>query len=113
MMTGVQVGSVTTAFVILALITAAAQFGWLPAGTPRTVLVFVAGAGIVVALRVAGIPPRWFAGTKAGFGFSTSLILSGLISGGADARAFGLPLLLGMGLTLLGLNIVAFVKVHI
>lgn len=113
-MTGEQIACVTASFVILAVITAAVQFGWLPSGMPQTVLVSVAGASIVVALRVAGIPPWWFAGTKAGFVFSMSLILSGLASGGsAEARAFGLPLLLGMGLTLLTINIVAFIKIHV
>jgi hypothetical protein len=44
-----QVVFVAAAFVILAVITVAAQFHWLPSGRPKTVIVFVAGVASVVA----------------------------------------------------------------
>ena len=113
-MTGLEIGCIIIVFVLLAVITAAAQFGWLPSGTPKTVLVSIAGIGIVVALRVANIPPWWFAGEKAGFGMAASLIIWGLVNGmgAGDERAFGMPLLLGMGIPLLLLNIAAFFNLH-
>ncbi len=97
------------AFVILSVITAAAQFKWLGQGRIRTVLVAIAGVAAVLALRLAELPPTWFDGTKTGFGLALSLVLGGLVTRGAEERGFGLPLLMSMGLTLLAANLIEVV----
>jgi hypothetical protein len=101
-----QVFFVVLAFVILALITAAAQLAWLGRGRARTVLVAVAGVAVVLALRLADLPPSWFDGTKTGFGVALSLALGGFVTRGAEERGFGFPLLMSMGVGLLVVNLV-------
>lgn len=109
-MTGQELGGVIAAFVLLAAITAAAQFGWLGSGNFKRIFVFIAGMAVVLALFVGGIPPWWFAGGKGGFGLSVSLLLGAWVSGrNAEELAFGRPLLSGIGWTLMVINIVRFV----
>lgn len=104
---------IAAAFVIIAVITAAAQFKWLPRGKVGAAMIFVAGCAAILALRLAGIPPSWFAGTWAGFGMAIFFLLSGYVTHAGEERNFGLPLLLGMGLTLLAANVVQFVAKHL
>ena len=100
---------VVAAFVILIAITLAVQFQWLKHGMTRTVLVFLSGVAMIVALRIAGLPPDWFSGSKSGFGIVVGLALSAFVLHGAEERSFGFPLLMGMGLTLLVANLVELV----
>ena len=108
-----QLVFIAAAFVIIAVITAAAQFKWLPGGKVGATLIFIAGCGAVLSLRLAGVPPAWFAGGWSGFGMALFFLLSGYVTHAGDERNFGLPLLLGMGLTLLGANAVQFVAKHL
>ena len=105
-----ELTSVAAAFLILAVVTALAQFRWLRPGRVQTVVVFLGGVGAVAALWAAGLPPQWFAGTTAGFGLAVSLALGAWVTRAGDERAFGLPLLLGMSLTLLVANVLTFAK---
>jgi hypothetical protein len=111
-MSGSEITFVAAAFLILGGITAFAQFRWLRPGRVQTVSVFLAGAGTVAALWAAGLPPQWFAGTKAGFGLVVSLGAGAFVARarGGDARAFGFPLLSGMSLTLLVANVLTFAR---
>ena len=98
-----QIVLIVAAFVILALATLAAQFKWLRDGSlHQRILFFRAGAAISASLFAAGIPPRWFNGSAAAFTLAASLTLGAFL--GRAGRTFRLPLLLGLGGTLLVLN---------
>lgn len=113
-MTAQQIVAIATSFLIIIVITTLAMLRWLPSGLFKTVLVFASGVGVIVALRVAGIPPWWFDGSKSAFGITVSLALWGFLSmSNADERTFGRPLLFGMALTLTVLNVVAFFVRHV
>ena len=103
-----QITGVAASFVILIAITLLEMLRWLPAkGKFKFVLVFLAGAAIVGALYTTGIPPDWFDGGKDGFGIAVMLLLSGYVAEREKGRTFGLPLLTGMGTTLVVLNVLA------
>ena len=108
-----QVVFVAAAFLILLAITLAAQFRWLPNGRARSVIIFLSGTTAVLALRAAEMPPAWFAGSTTGFGVASSFIFGSCMGRGAEEKAFGFPLLLGMGLTLGIANVVAFVHARL
>lgn len=108
-MSGEQIFFVAAAFVILALITAAAQFRWLPSGRTKTVLVFLAGVAVVLSLRFAQLPPAWFSASKSAFALALSLTAGAFLGRSTEERSFAFPLLFGMGLTLLGANVVQLV----
>jgi hypothetical protein len=108
-MTDLQMVTLAVAFVVLLGVAGLAQLGWLPAGKPKTVVVFVAGVAVSLSLAAGGLPPLWFSGSKAAFGFAASLTLGAFTFRQAE-RSFGLPLLLGMGLTLLALNTVKAIQ---
>jgi len=94
---------------ILALVTLAAQFRWLPSNRRAyAAIVLVAGIGTVAALRYGGIPPQWFDGSKGAFLLGLTLAGSAFLGGDAG-REFRVPLFLGMGGTLLVLNVLAHV----
>jgi hypothetical protein len=110
-MTTDQLVFIAISFLILAAITAAAQFRWLPRGRAKVAIVFLSGVAIIIPLRLAAIPPWWFEGEMAGFGIAVMLLLWAFVSAGnADGRTFGRPLLLGMGITVLAINVVAAVQ---
>lgn len=88
----------------------AVQFKWLGNGKVKTVVVFLVAVVAMLALRTGGVPPAWFAGGKVGFGIAVGFVVSGLLTRAGEARAFGLPLFLGLGLTLLVLNVLEFVR---
>jgi hypothetical protein len=67
-MTFAQAVWIAATFVIILGAAAAAQFGWLPRSRARFPLVFIAGCAAVISLRLAAIPPSWFAGSLTGFG---------------------------------------------
>lgn len=108
-MTELQVISFVTAMAVLTAVTLAVQFGWMGSGKVKTVLVFLSGIAVIVALRVGGLPPSWFAGTAASFALAVSLTATAFIGRG-DARSFQLPLFLGLGLALLITNLAQFVR---
>jgi hypothetical protein len=101
---------VAIAMLLIAVVTVLAQFRWLRPGRVQTAVVFLAGVGAVAALWAAGLPPQWFAGTKPGFAIAASLGAGALFMRAGDERAFGLPLLLGMSLTLFLANVLTFVE---
>jgi hypothetical protein len=109
-MTGLQIGTLTAALVILLGVAGLAQLGWLPRGKGRTAVVFAAGVAVSLSLGIAGLPPLWFSGSKAAFGMAASFTLGAFAFSAGEERSFGLPLLLGMGLTLLLFNIVQAVR---
>lgn len=97
---------VAAAFVIVIAITLLEMRRWLPAkGTFKSTLIFLAGAAVVGSLYATGIPPAWFDGGKEAFGLAVMLVLSGFVAEREPGRTFGLPLLGGMGATLLVLNV--------
>jgi hypothetical protein len=105
-----QIAGVVAAFAILIVITLLEMRRWLPArGRFKFALVFLAGAGIVGSLWTTGIPPWWFDGEKEGFGVAVTLLLSGFVAQREAGRSFGLPLLIGMGATLVVLNLLPHV----
>ena len=101
-----QVWLVAITFLILLLITLVVQFGWLKQGRVKTILVFLSGVAAIASLRMAGIPPDWFSGSKTGFGLVLSLGLWAFVLRGDEERSFGRPLLMGMALTLLATNVI-------
>ena len=109
-MSGDQVTFVAAAFVILIAITLAAQFKWLPEGRVKFILVLISGVAVILALRLAQLPPSWFSGSAASFGLALSLSAGAFLGRSADERSFGLPLLLGMGGSLLVLNIIELIS---
>jgi len=98
--------------VIIMLIALAAQFHWLPGGKAKTVVVFIAGSSAIVALWLAGIPPSWFSGSKTGFGMTLFFLASAIIGKTEEETSFRMPLMLGVGLTMLVANVVGFVREH-
>lgn len=108
-MTAMQSTLVASAFVLILGIALPAQFGWIR-GALQTRAAFVCGVAAIACLWTANIPPDWFAGSREGFAIGATVSASAFLYRRADERAFGLPLLLGLGLTLLVANLVAFVR---
>jgi len=100
---------VALSFLTLIIVTLLAQFKWLGSGMIKTFVVFIAGIGVIAWLWVAGIPPAWFAGTKAGFSLGGTFTITSFLPGKEEERSFRFPLFLGMGLTLLVFNFLAHV----
>ena len=109
-MTDSQIAFLAATFVILLLITLAAQFRWLGEGRTRTVLVLLSGIAAMLCLRIAELPPSWFSASKTGFLLGLSLTIGAFLGRNAEERSFRFPLLLGMGGTLLVANVVEFVR---
>lgn len=109
-MTGMQWGCFLTTLAIVLGVAVLAQLGWLPSGTARTVIVFVAGVAASLSLRMGGLPPAWFSGSKGAFGIALMITLGALVYRTPEERAFGMPLHLGMGLTLFVVNIVQAIR---
>jgi peptidoglycan/LPS O-acetylase OafA/YrhL len=94
---------------IIGVVTLIATKQWLRAGPVSAALYAVAGCAIVLLMYFHDIPPWWFDGGKGGFGLCAMLLASAFVLSSRSERAFGRPLLLGMGVTLLVLNIAAHV----
>ncbi len=109
---GDQVVFLAFAFVILLGITLAAQFRWFGNGKVKTVLVFRASRPSLLSVWL-DCRPSWFSGSAAGFGVAVSFGLGAFVFRTAEEKAFGLPLLLGMGLTLLLANVVELISRHL
>lgn len=105
-----EIVGIAAAFAVLVVITALEMLRWLPArGKLKFGLVLLAGAAIVGSLYLVDIPPWWFEGEKEGFGLAVTLLLSGFVAEREAGRTFGLPLLMGMGATLVVLNVLPHV----
>lgn len=109
-MTSLQAGSFVASLVILFATAGAVQLGWLGDGRAKMVVVFLAGVSVILSLRLGGLPLWWFSASKGAFGLAASLIVGAFLSSIASERSFQLPLLLGLGLTLLIVNIVQFAR---
>jgi hypothetical protein len=94
---------------ILGAATLIAMKGWLRPGRVSAAVYAVAGCAIVLLMYFHDIPPWWFDGGRGGFGLTATLLASAFVLSSRSERAFGRPLLLGMGVTLLVLNIAAHV----
>jgi len=103
-MRGEQIFFLLVTFFSIAVITLLAQLNWLPNGAAKFVIIFAAGVIAIVAMRLADIPPIWFAGRSKGFFIALGLIVWGLVQRPGEARAFGLPLMTGMGTALFVVN---------
>ncbi|MEO8383536.1 MAG: hypothetical protein ABI779_28015 [Acidobacteriota bacterium] len=110
-MTTLQVVAFAGSLVLILGIAGAAQLRWLGTGRIKTVLVFLAAAGAILSLAMGGLPPWWFSGSKGAFGLSGVLLLSAFLGGSTeDERTFRKPFFLGLGLTLLAVNVVRMAK---
>jgi hypothetical protein len=107
-----QIVFVGAAFVFIALIALAAQFKWLPDGRRKTVLIFIAGTATALSLWLADMPPAWFSASRTGFGMTLFFLLSSIVGKTREETSFGMPLMLGMGLTMLVANVLRLVKDH-
>lgn len=94
---------------VLLGVTLVVQLRWVKDRKFKTGLVFLAGVVVILTLRMGGVPPSWFEGGWEGFGLAGSFVLAGLVTKGGEERTFGLPLFLGLGLTLLALNVLQFI----
>lgn len=112
-MTGDQIVFVTTAFVAILGVTLLAQFKWLPRGRAGTAIVFAGGVLAVTALRLANLPPQWFSASASSFALAVSFLIGAFLYRSAEAKAFGLPLLLGMGISLFVANVIALIARHL
>jgi len=107
-MSGEQIFFVASAFVILLGVTAMAQFRWLRDGRAKTTILILSGIAVIASLRIAGLPPSWFEGSKAGFAIALGFLAGAFPGKTGEERSFGQPLLLGLGGTLLAVNVIAF-----
>jgi len=102
---GMVVGFLASIVIILG-IALAETFHWLPRGGKfKVVLVFLAGAAAIGSLRAVGIPPWWFDGGKEAFGLVVMFFLMAFVNTKTKDQSFTVPLCLGMGGTLLVLNV--------
>ena len=105
-MTEGQVVGFVASLVIILAITLAETFHWLPRrGKFKVVLVFLSGAAAIGSLRVTGLPPWWFDGSKEAFGLVAMFFLVAFVNTKTTDQSFTVPLCLGMGGTLLVLNV--------
>jgi hypothetical protein len=100
-----QILGATVAVVgLVMLATLAAQYRWFRDGSwIQRIVFFTTGVAAIAILRTVGVPPAWFDGSNAAFILGGSLFAGAFI--GRSAREFRLPLLTGMGGTLLVLNV--------
>ena len=104
-MTPSQAVLLAAAFVLILGSAVAAQW-W---GLRNRIVIFVIGCLSVVCLWIANLPPKWFQGSWTGFGLALVLIAASFAGRTADEVSYRLPMLLGMGLTLLVANVARFV----
>jgi hypothetical protein len=109
-MTTQQVVAFAGCLVLILGIAVAAQLKWLGSGRTKAVVVFLASAGAIFSLAMGGLPPWWFSGSKGAFGLAGSLLVSAFLGRTEEERSFGKPFFLGLGLTLLALNVVQMAK---
>jgi len=92
---------------ILAIVTFIATMKWLRHGWLSRIVYGGAGIAMILWLYVADVPPDWFDGEGEGFWIAVSLLLWAFVLGAGSERTFGRPLLVGMGGTLIVLNLYA------
>ena len=109
-MTTQQVVAFATCLVLVLGIGGAAQLRWLGSGRTKTVVVFLASSGAILSLAMGGLPPWLFSGAKGAFGLAGTLLVSAFLGRTDEERSFGKPFFLGLGLTLLVLNVIQMVR---
>jgi len=109
-MTSLQAAALGGTLVIVLGIAAIVQLGWIPEGRAKTVSIFVAGVAASACLAASGLPPKWLNGTRSAFGPAIYITLGACIYRTPAEKAFGVPLHLGMGLTLLLVNVVQAIR---
>ena len=104
------------AFAVVAIILIVALVAtkeWLRTGGRAATIVYsLAGILVVVLLWTADVPPDWFDGEGEGYWIAVSLLLWAFVLSTRSERAFGRPLLLGMAVPLLVLNLYASFEAH-
>ena len=105
-MTEGQVVGFVASLVILFAFAFAEYRRWLPRGGKfKFVLMFFVGAAVIGSLAATGLPPDWFDGSRGAFGLGVLYLLSAFVSLRTSAQSFAVPLFLGIGVTLLVLNV--------
>ena len=100
---GMVVVALLASVAIVMLAAVAEMRQWLPRNPKaKAVLLFLAGASVIGVLAMAGVPPKWFDGSKEAFLLALSLLITAFIG---PAKSFRLPLFLGIGGTLAALNV--------
>ena len=105
MMNGNQWLFFILSLLIVLMASFAAQFNWLRSRRVKTVVYFLAGVLTIACLWITGLPPKWFDGTKVGFGLGLSFAAGAWVPGPESERSFRRPLFLGLGLALLAANV--------
>lgn len=108
-MSDTETWTIIFVFAILALVTLSAWRNWLKPGVASAILYALAGAGIILLLGRADIPPWWFDGSAGGFLLGATFVVSAFLGKERLERAFRLPFLLGLGAALLAFNVWAHV----
>lgn len=85
---------------------------WFPHNLFGTFLLLFAGTLSGAMLWAGGLPPKWFDGSKVGFGISLGLMASAFGFSNADEQFYRLPWLLSFGTMLLAANILAQIQAH-
>jgi hypothetical protein len=105
-MSAQQLGGFLVSLVLIFGIGVAEHLHWLPdRGKFKFVLVLVCGAAAIGTLFTTGLPPDWFDGSVGAFGIAVTMLLSAFVSYKTPHQSFGVPLFLGLGGTLLVLNV--------
>ncbi|HKR66387.1 MAG TPA: hypothetical protein VJZ00_21850 [Thermoanaerobaculia bacterium] len=112
-MTGDQIVFLSATFVLILGTSVLAQFHWLPRGKFGQTLVFIAGSASMISLRLAKLPPSWFDASASSFTLALTLSASAFLGRTDEERSFRVPFLLGIGLSLLIINIIAFAEAHL
>ena len=104
-MSDTRIAAVVAAFVVLGLAVLVAHRRWI-----RSRLFYAAaGAGMILLLWWARMPPQWFAGSAWGFILSFAFIVWSFASRTKEEALFRVPFVLALGGTLLLLNVWAHV----
>jgi hypothetical protein len=79
---------------------------WWGNGRIRDAVLFLSGAGVIVALYLGGIPPKWFDGSSSAFWRTGWMIVPALASGLYSWKSVTFLFPLGMGLALVVVNLI-------
>lgn len=94
-------------FAIIGIVTLIATKNWLGPGWLSRIVYGGAGCAITLWMYFVDVPPDWFDGEGEGFWIALSLLLWAFVLRSQSERTFGRPLFLGMGGTLIVLNLYA------
>ena len=92
---------------IIGIVTLIATKNWLRRGWASWIVYGGAGCAIPLLMYSVNVPPDWFDGESEGFWIAVSLLLWAFVLDSRSERTFGRPLLIGMGGTLVVLNLYA------